>query len=123
MLAGNVGGALVGGLWPSGGRALHSWGELFIGALLALVVPRVMTSVIVGLARLGDARRLRGLGPWTWSYFVVTTGSAVLMGLLLVTATRSAGATDRGGAGGAAVGRGRSTGDCPPRLRGSRTAS
>lgn len=92
MIAGIVVGALLGGLWPAGGRAVNFLGDLFIRALLALAVPLVMTSVIVGMARLGNIGALKGLGAKTLLYFVGTTGIAVVIGLLLVVTIRPGGA-------------------------------
>ena len=60
-------------------------GDLFLKALLMLVVPLVMASIIVGVSGLGDVRRLGGLGVRTLVYFLTTTGLAVVMGIVLVT--------------------------------------
>jgi Na+/H+-dicarboxylate symporter len=61
-------------------------GELFLQALFALVVPLVVSSMIVGIASLGDVRQLGPLGIRTVLFFMTTTGLAVLVGLLLVIA-------------------------------------
>ncbi len=77
-------GILVGGIEPAVGRSVAFLGELFINALLMLVIPLVMTSMIVSVSSLGDIRQLRGLGGRTIAYYTVTTGIAVLIGLILV---------------------------------------
>ncbi len=85
ILLGIGSGTLLGGLAPEVGVALQFLGELFLKALLMLVVPLVMASIIVGVTSLGDVRRLGGLGGRTLLYFMGTTALAVLMGLTLVT--------------------------------------
>ncbi len=84
ILLGIVIGALIGGALPSAGLAIAFLGDLFLKALLVLVVPLVMASMIVGVAKLGDIRRLGGLGGRTLLYFFSTTALAVIIGLVLV---------------------------------------
>lgn len=86
MLCGIVAGILLGGLAPSLGLGIHFLGELFLQALFALVVPLVVSSMIVGIASLGDVRHLGPLGIRTVLFFLTTTGLAVLVGLILVVA-------------------------------------
>ena len=86
MLLGISVGTLLGGLSPEMGKAVQFLGELFLRALLMLVVPLVMASLIVGISSLGDVRRLGSLGGRTLVYFLGTTALAVLTGLVLVTA-------------------------------------
>jgi Na+/H+-dicarboxylate symporter len=84
MLLGILTGILVGGFSPSVGLGIQFLGDLFLQALFALVVPLVMSSVIVGIASLGDVRQLGPLGVRTILFFLTTTGLAVLVGLILV---------------------------------------
>ena len=84
MLLGIVVGILLGGLAPSTGLSLAFIGDLFLQALFALVVPLVMSSMIVGIASLGDVRQLGSIGLRTILFFMTTTGLAVLVGLILV---------------------------------------
>jgi len=69
------------------GEAMTSveWiGTLFLKALKMIIVPLVMASMIVGVAGLGDIRRLGRLGGTTVLYFAVTTAIAVTIGLVMV---------------------------------------
>jgi len=69
-----------------GGTAMISvkWiGELFLTALKMLIVPLVATSVITGVAGLGDVRRLGRLGGLSVAYYAMTTFIAVSIGLLM----------------------------------------
>ena len=84
MLIGIVAGALLGGAWPAAGNSIAFIGDLFIRALLMLVVPLIVASMIVGISRIGDVRRLGGLGGKTLAYYMLTTGLSVFIGILLV---------------------------------------
>ncbi|MEZ5561546.1 MAG: dicarboxylate/amino acid:cation symporter [Gammaproteobacteria bacterium] len=73
------------------GEAMASveWlGTLFLKALKMIIVPLVTASMIVGVAGLGDVRKLGRLGGNAILYFVVTTGIAVAIGLLMVNLIR-----------------------------------
>ncbi|WP_052055212.1 dicarboxylate/amino acid:cation symporter [Myxosarcina sp. GI1] len=84
ILIGIVIGILVGGILPAVGISIAFLGELFINALLMLVIPLVMTSMIASITGLGDVRQLGGIGGKTIIFYTITTGLAVLLGLLLV---------------------------------------
>ena len=86
MLTGIISGIFLGGFVPSWGLAIDFIGELFLQALFALVVPLVVSSMIVGIASLGDVRKLGSLGIRTVLFFLTTPGLAVLVGLILVLA-------------------------------------
>ncbi|MCR4292744.1 MAG: dicarboxylate/amino acid:cation symporter, partial [Candidatus Kuenenia sp.] len=59
-------------------------GEIFINALMMLVIPIVILSLIVGITNLGDLRSLGTLGWRTIVYYLTTTCIAVLIGIALV---------------------------------------
>ncbi len=84
MLLGILSGILLGGFAPSTGLSIAFIGDLFLQALFALVVPLVISSMIVGIASLGDVRKLGSIGLRTVLFFMTTTGLAVLVGLILV---------------------------------------
>ena len=84
ILLGIITGIILGGVVPEVGVSLQFIGDLFLKALLVLVVPLVMASMIVGVTSLGDVRKLGGIGGRTVVYFLATTGIAVLIGLILV---------------------------------------
>ena len=73
------------------GEAMASveWlGTLFLKALKMMIVPLVTASMIVGVAGLGDVRKLGRLGGNALLYFIATTGIAVIIGLLMVNLIR-----------------------------------
>ena len=73
-------------------------GQIFIKLLMMLIVPLIMASMITGVARVGDIRKLGGLGAKTFLYYLVTTFASVLIGLILVNILRpGAGAPTIGG--------------------------
>jgi len=59
-------------------------GEIFIKLLKMLIVPLVVASIIMGVARVGDVRKLGGLGGRTFAFYILTTFASVAVGLLMV---------------------------------------
>ena len=81
-------GILIGGLLPGVGSSLEFIGQLFLRGLLMLVVPVVMTSMISSIGGLGDVRQLGSIGGKTIVFYTITTGIAVLIGLIMVNITQ-----------------------------------
>ena len=88
ILAGIVAGTLLGGLAPAWGRETEILGKLFLNALMLLIIPLVVASMIVGVTGQGDIRKLGGLGLKTFIYYMATTAISVTIGILLVIAIR-----------------------------------
>ncbi|MBI4466292.1 MAG: dicarboxylate/amino acid:cation symporter [Acidobacteria bacterium] len=63
-------------------------GQIWLRSLIMIVVPLVFASLTLGVAGLGDIRKLGRIGLKTVSYFLATTAVATLIGLLLVNAVR-----------------------------------
>lgn len=84
IVAGILIGILFGGLFPDIATHVSILGELFLNALMMIVVPLVMSSMIVGITGLGDIRKLGSIGKHTIIYYLMTTGLSVLIGLTLV---------------------------------------
>jgi proton glutamate symport protein len=61
-------------------------GQLFFRALRFVAVPIVLCSLIVGVASLGDLRRLGRIGAKTLTLFMITTMIAIVIGLGLANA-------------------------------------
>jgi proton glutamate symport protein len=59
-------------------------GQLFFRALRFIAVPIVLCSLIVGVASLGDLRRLGRIGAKTLGIFLATTVISIVIGLALV---------------------------------------
>ena len=95
ILIGLVLGALIGGLlntvMGAGAPALtfvadnitNPIGQLFLRLLLLLVVPLVFSSLLLGIAGLGDIRRIGRIGVKSLIYTIVISAISVLIGLTL----------------------------------------
>ena len=88
ILLGIVFGALFGGQFPEAAAYVTFLSTAFMNGLKMIVVPLVITSLIVGVANLGDLRKLGGTGKRTIIYYMATTGLSVIVGLLLVNIIR-----------------------------------
>ena len=84
MLTGIVLGGVCG--WVFGEQMLVvDWiGEMFLDALKMLVIPLVVSSMIVGIAGLGDIRKVGKTGMITLTYFLSTTAFSVAVGIVVV---------------------------------------
>lgn len=58
-------------------------GQIFLRMLFMVVVPLVFTTLTLGVAGLGDVRRLGRVGGKTFGLFIFTTGFAATLGLVL----------------------------------------
>jgi DAACS family dicarboxylate/amino acid:cation (Na+ or H+) symporter len=70
-------------------RAATDWvaepvGQVFLRLLLMTVVPLVFASVVLGVAGIGDVRKLGRTGGTTLLLFLVSTAVSVVVGLLIV---------------------------------------
>jgi dicarboxylate/amino acid:cation (Na+ or H+) symporter, DAACS family len=63
-------------------------GQVFLRMLFMVVVPLVFCSLALGVAQLGDLRKLGRIGAKTLAYFLLVTAIAVVIGLLLVNTIR-----------------------------------
>jgi Na+/H+-dicarboxylate symporter len=79
------------------GPVIGPVGTVFIKLLKMLIVPLIVASMVMGVARVGDIRRLGNLGGKTFAYYLLTTFASVLVGLVLVNIIRP-------GVGGAVLG-------------------
>ena len=84
MVAGIVLGIFSGWMFGNTMLAVEWIGEMFLDALKMLVVPLIISSMIVGIAGLGDIRKVGKTGLITLVYFLITTCIAVGIGLVMV---------------------------------------
>jgi DAACS family dicarboxylate/amino acid:cation (Na+ or H+) symporter len=63
-------------------------GQLFLRLLLLLVIPLVFSSLVVGVAGLGDLRRIGRIGVKSLVYTVVISAISVLIGLTIANVMR-----------------------------------
>jgi len=84
LLAGIVAGVLSGWIFGPAMTAVGWLGTLFLNALKMLIVPLVVSSMVVGIASMGDVRKIGRVGGVTFLYYFTTTGLAVILGIVLV---------------------------------------
>lgn len=70
------------------GNVTEPVGQLFLRVLLMTVVPLVFSSLVVGVAGLGDVRKLGRIGLKSFAYCAVISAISVLIGLVLVNTIR-----------------------------------
>ena len=63
-------------------------GQLFLNLLLMIVVPLVFSSLVVGVAGIGDIRKLGRVGLKTFAYTIVISAISVVIGLTLANTLR-----------------------------------
>jgi aerobic C4-dicarboxylate transport protein len=76
-------GALLGFLDPSLGAAMKPLGDGFIKLVKMLIAPIVFTTVVTGIAKMGDLKRVGRIGLKGIVYFEVLTTFALAIGLLV----------------------------------------
>jgi Na+/H+-dicarboxylate symporter len=64
--------------------ALDFVGQLFLNALKMLIVPLIVSSIIIGVAGIGDSENLGRLGGKTIGYYAMTSTLAIVVGLMMV---------------------------------------
>ena len=89
LLVGVVGGLVVN--WTLGGsdpnvvwlvsNVTQPIGTLFLSLLLMIVVPLVFSSLVVGVAGIGDIRKLGRIGLKSFAYTLMISGLSVVIGL------------------------------------------
>ena len=84
IIAGVLLGGLFGAFMPEQAEGLEFLGELFLNALKMLIVPLVVSSMISGIASLGDVRKLGKPGLLTVGLYGATTALAVFIGVIFV---------------------------------------
>lgn len=63
-------------------------GKIFLNLLIMMVIPLVFASLALGVAQIGDLKKLGRIGLKTISYFFLVTALAVTLGLILVNVIR-----------------------------------
>jgi aerobic C4-dicarboxylate transport protein len=76
-------GALLGTLHPSLGAAMKPLGDGFIKLVKMLIAPIVFATVVTGIAKMGDLRRVGRIGLKGIIYFEILTTFALALGLLV----------------------------------------
>lgn len=81
IILGVILGGLVGSFFPELGIKLSFLGTLFLNALKMIVLPLIVVSITLSIMKVGN---LGSLGIKTLIYYLITTGIAVFIGILVV---------------------------------------
>lgn len=84
IVVGVVLGVITGWVFGEAMLAVKWMGDLFLNALKMLIIPLIFAAVISGVAALGDIRKVGRIGGITIGYYALSTGAAVLIGLIVV---------------------------------------
>jgi len=76
-------GALLGWLYPAAGAKMKPLGDGFIKLVKMLIAPIVFTTVVTGIAKMGDLRKVGRVGLKGIVYFEVLTTLALVIGLMV----------------------------------------
>ena len=85
ILIGLVLGVIAGlGLGESGVKFATTWvgplGTIFMNMIKMIIVPLVFSSLVVGVAGLGDIKKIGRVGVKTLVYYLATTAVAIVIG-------------------------------------------
>jgi Na+/H+-dicarboxylate symporter len=76
-------GALLGYLYPDFSVYLKPYGDAFIKAIKVVVAPIIFTTIVVGIAKMGDIRRVASVGIKSLIYFEVASTLALAIGMVV----------------------------------------
>ena len=84
VLAAIVAGVLLGWLSPEWGAEMKPLGDAFIKLIKMLIAPIIFTTVVTGIAGMGDLKKIGRVGVKALLYFEVVSTLALIIGLLVV---------------------------------------
>lgn len=84
ILIGLILGVIYGSLFRDKVNYVGWMGQIFMRGLKMIIAPLILTSIISGVAGLGDSKRLGRLTLKTFTYYVLSSLAAILTGLFLV---------------------------------------
>jgi aerobic C4-dicarboxylate transport protein len=76
-------GAVIGHLYPAFGASMKPLGEGFIKLVKMLIAPIVFATVVTGIAKMGDLKKVGRVGLKALIYFEVLTTVALFIGLVV----------------------------------------
>jgi proton glutamate symport protein len=85
ILIGLILGTVIGAIFygnPGVEKALQPIGDIFIRLIKMIVIPIVISSIVIGVAGVGDIKKLGKLGGKTILYFEIITTVALIVGLI-----------------------------------------
>lgn len=77
-------GGFFGYLFPSATTYINWIGDLFLRSLNMIIIPLILTSIMTGVASVGDTGNLGRLGLKTLGFYFFSTLAAIITGFILV---------------------------------------
>jgi aerobic C4-dicarboxylate transport protein len=74
-------GAILGYAYPDLSVYLKPFGDAFVRAIKVVVTPIIFTTIVVGIAKMGDIRRVANVGVKALIYFEVASTLALVIGM------------------------------------------
>lgn len=76
-------GATLGYVYPEFSTSLKPYGDAFVRAIKVVVAPIIFTTIVVGIAKMGDIRRVANVGVKALVYFEVASTLALIIGMIV----------------------------------------
>src|ERR1700709_1656757 len=83
VLLGVIIGAALGHFWPVLAVQMQPLGDAFIKLVRMIIAPIIFVTVVVGIAKLSDAKEVGRIGLKAIIYFEVLTTVAMVIGLIV----------------------------------------
>lgn len=77
-------GVMVGLIWPEIGKEMKPVGDTFINAVKMVIAPIIFLTIVIGIAKMGDMKKVGKVGGKALLYFEVVTTLALVIGLVVV---------------------------------------
>ncbi|WP_078381465.1 C4-dicarboxylate transporter DctP [Sutcliffiella halmapala] len=77
-------GVMVGLIWPDIGKEMKPVGDTFINAVKMVIAPIIFLTIVLGIAKMGDMKKVGKVGGKAFIYFEVVTTLALVIGLVVV---------------------------------------
>ncbi|MFP3421672.1 C4-dicarboxylate transporter DctP [Bacillus sp. A015] len=77
-------GIIVGMVWPNVGKEMKPLGDTFINAVKMVIAPIIFLTIVLGIAKMGDMKKVGKVGGKAFIYFEVVTTLALVIGLFVV---------------------------------------
>ena len=88
VLIGIAIGVALGYFWPTAGVAVKPLGDGFIRLIRMIIAPIIFGTVVVGIAKMGDMKKVGRIGLTALIYFEVVSTLALVIGLIVINALR-----------------------------------
>ncbi|MCM3241946.1 C4-dicarboxylate transporter DctP [Cytobacillus oceanisediminis] len=75
---------MVGLIWPEVGKEMKPVGDTFINAVKMVIAPIIFLTIVLGIAKMGDMKKVGKVGGKAFIYFEVVTTLALMIGLIVV---------------------------------------